>query len=116
MAVEVYFKNDAESKIAHLIALLRSMNFVERVKITPDAPVSTPKKEVSLFDQFYSSVPELNVTELETYLKESRNEWERPPLQQSRFDKYNGVWKNKLSMDEIDERLNTLRNEWERTI
>ena len=77
MAVEIYFKNDAESKIAHLIALLRSMDFVERVKITPDLPVNTPKKEVSLFDQFYGSAPELNVTEFETYLKESRNEWER---------------------------------------
>jgi hypothetical protein len=78
MAAIIYFKDDAESKIAYLIALLRSMDFVERVKITPDVPVNTPKKEVSLFDQFYGSIPELNVTEFETYLNESRNEWERP--------------------------------------
>jgi hypothetical protein len=72
MAAIIYFKNNADSKIAHLIALLRSMDFVENVKITPDVPVNTP---------------------------------------QSRFNKYNGVWKNKLSIDEIDEQLNTLRNE-----
>ena len=54
------------------------MDFVERVKITPDVPVNVPNK--------------------------------------SRFNKYNGVWKNKLSIEEIDEQLNKLRNEWERTI
>lgn len=34
----------------------------------------------------------------------------------SRFDKYNGVWKNKLSTDEIDSQLNEIRAEWERPI
>lgn len=116
MVIEINLKSHAESKIAHLIAFLRSIDFVENVKITPDPPVNTPKKDVSFFDQFYGSTSELNVTEFESYLNESRNEWERPPFKQSRFDKYNGVWKNKLSMDEIDEQLNTLRNEWERTI
>jgi hypothetical protein len=77
MAVVISFKSHAESKIAYLIALLRSMDFIENVKITPDVPVNAP---------------------------------------QSRFDKYNGVWKNKLSIEEIDEQLKTLRNEWERTI
>ena len=93
MAIQVSFKDHAESKIAYLIALLRSMDFIENVRITPDVPVNMPQKDISLFDQFYGSAPELNVTEFETYLNESRNEWERPPLQQSRFDKYNGVWK-----------------------
>jgi hypothetical protein len=77
MAIEVPFKDHAESKIAYLIALLRSMDFIENVKITPDVPLM-PKKEVSIFDQFYGSIPELNVTEFETYLNESRNEWDRP--------------------------------------
>jgi hypothetical protein len=78
MAVVINFKDHAESKIAYLIALLKSMDFIENVKITPDAPVNTPQKEVSFFDQFYGSIPELNVTEFETYLNETRNEWERP--------------------------------------
>ena len=78
MAIVINFKDHAESKIAYLIALLRSMDFIENVKITPDVPVNTSKKEVSIFDQFYGSMPELNVTEFETYLNESRNEWERP--------------------------------------
>lgn len=33
-----------------------------------------------------------------------------------RFDKYNGIWQSKLSIDEIDKQLNELRNEWDRTI
>jgi hypothetical protein len=107
MAVEINFKDHAESKIVHLIALLRSMDFIENVKITPDVPVNVPQSrfdkyngvwknkpsiekvdgqlntlrnesEVSFFDQFYGSIPELDVTEFETYLNESRNEWERP--------------------------------------
>jgi hypothetical protein len=80
MAAIIYFKNNADSKIAHLIALLRSMDFVENVKILEHSLLNnkTPKKEVSIFDQFYGSIPELDVTEFETYLNESRNEWERP--------------------------------------
>jgi hypothetical protein len=80
MAVVINFKDHADSKIAHLIALLRSMDFVESVKFLENSlPTNKiPKKEVSIFDQFYGSIPELNVTEFETYLNESRNEWERP--------------------------------------
>lgn len=108
MALVINFKDHAESKIAYLIALLRSMDFIENVKITPDVPVNVQKKDVSFFDKFYGSTSELNVAEFESYLNESRNEWERPPFQQSRFNKYNGIWKNKLSIEEIDEQLNTL--------
>ena len=77
MAVEVYFKNDAESKIAHLIALLRSMDFVERVKITPDAPVR-PKKELTFFEQFYGKTNSgLTIDEIDEQLKTLRQEWDR---------------------------------------
>jgi hypothetical protein len=80
MVLEINLKSHAESKVAHLIALLKSMDFVENVKILENSLLSnkTPKKEVSIFDQFYGSIPELDVTEFETYLNESRNEWERP--------------------------------------
>ena len=36
------------------------------------------KKKISTFDQFYGSIPDLDVAKFETYLTESRNEWERP--------------------------------------
>jgi prefoldin subunit 5 len=34
----------------------------------------------------------------------------------NRFDKYNGAWKNRLSIEEIDLQLNELRKEWERVL
>ncbi len=34
---------------------------------------------------------------------------------QSRFNKYNGIWKNKVSTNEIDEQLDLLKSEWERS-
>ena len=108
--MEIQISIQEPQQIVALLNFLKSIQ-LDTYKVLENAVSSNKmlKKEVSLFDQFYGSVPELNVTECETYLKKSRNEWERPPLQQSRFDKYNGVWKNKLSVDEIDERLNTLR-------
>jgi hypothetical protein len=69
MVIEINLKSDAESKVAQLIAFLKSIDFVENVKITP----SSPKK-----------------------------------ANPSRFNKYNGIWKNKLSVEKIDEQLDTL--------
>ncbi len=37
-----------------------------------------PTQTSSFFETFYGSVPELNIAEFDTYLTESRNEWERP--------------------------------------
>jgi hypothetical protein len=41
-------------------------------------PVENPTQTSSFFETFYGSVPELNIAEFDTYLTESRNEWERP--------------------------------------
>ena len=79
MEISISLKSHAQNQVAHLVALLRSMDFVENVSVKADT--LKPTKTVK-----------------------------------NRFDKYNGVWKNKLSTEEIDLQLNELRNEWERTI
>lgn len=79
MEISISLKSHAQNQVAHLVALLRSMDFVENVSIKSDSLKTSEKVK-------------------------------------NRFDKYNGVWKNKLSNDEIDTHLNELRNEWERTI
>lgn len=79
MEISISLKSHAQNQVAHLVALLRSMDFVENVSIQSDSLKISEKVK-------------------------------------NRFDKYNGVWKNKLSNDEIDSQLNELRNEWERPI
>jgi hypothetical protein len=79
MEISISLKSHAENKVAHLVALLQSMDFIENIKIKSD---TTPKVETA----------------------------------RNRFDKYNGIWKNKLSNDEIDLQLNIIRNEWEQAI
>jgi hypothetical protein len=79
MQVQINLKSHAESQVGHLVALLRSLDFVENIKVQPDLPIVSK-----------------NAT-------------------QSRFDKYSGIWKNKVTTNEIDEQLNLLRNEWERS-
>lgn len=79
MEISISLKSHAQSQVAHLVALLRSMDFVEKVSIKTDAVQTTEKVE-------------------------------------NRFDKYNGAWKNRLSIEEIDLQLNELRKEWERAL
>lgn len=79
MEIQISLKSHADNQADHLVAMLRSMDFVENVKIQSGIPESIPKKNLN------------------------------------RFDKYNGIWKNKLKTEEIDEQLNILRKEWERS-
>jgi hypothetical protein len=79
MEISISLKSHAQNQVAHLVALLRTMDFVENVKVQPDTLKTTK-------------------------------------IAKNRFDKYNGVWKNKLSNEDIDQQLNAFRNEWERTI
>jgi hypothetical protein len=79
MEISISLKSHAQNQVAHLVALLQSMDFVENVSVKADT--LKPTQAVK-----------------------------------NRFDKYNGVWKKKLSIEEIDLKLNELRNEWERTI
>lgn len=63
-----------------LLEFLKSFELIDTFKVIESSFSSNkiPKNESSLFDQFYGSVPELDITQFETYLTESRNEWERP--------------------------------------
>ena len=72
MEISISLKSHAQNQVAHLVALLRSMDFVENVSIQSDSLKISEKVK-------------------------------------NRFDKYNGVWKNKLTNDEIDSQLNELR-------
>ena len=72
MEISISLKSHAQNQVAHLVALLQSMDFVENVSIQSDSLKISEKVK-------------------------------------NRFDKYNGVWKNKLTNDEIDSQLNELR-------
>jgi hypothetical protein len=63
-----------------LLEFLKSFELIDTFKVIENSFSSnkTSKNDVSLFDQFYGSAPELDITQFETYLTESRNEWERP--------------------------------------
>jgi hypothetical protein len=64
MEISISLKSHAQNQVAHLVALLRSMDFVEKVSIKTDTLMPT---------------------------KTAKN----------RFDKYNGVWKNKLPLKKL---------------
>lgn len=95
MDIQISVKNP--QKAIALLEFLKSIEIVDKFKILGNSfsNVQTEKKEVSsfdkfhvssktqqdepsLFDQIYGSVPELDVTKFETYLIDTRNEWERP--------------------------------------
>lgn len=74
MTVHIDISN--RQKMNHLLELLKSMDFVERVRVEDDqAADSTPSP---FFDKFYGSAPNLDVDAFENYLTVTRNEWERP--------------------------------------
>lgn len=77
MHVEISLNN--QQKLPYLIELLKSLDFVDSVKIQQDStdadkPVSKP----SLFDRFYGSTKSgLTIEQLDEKLSTLRNEWER---------------------------------------
>jgi hypothetical protein len=95
MDIQISVQNP--QKAIALLEFLKSFEMIDKFKILGNSfsKVQTEKKEVSsfekfygsskteqdepsLFDQIYGSVPELDITKFETYLTETRNEWERP--------------------------------------
>lgn len=77
MHIEVNLKN--QSKLHYLVELLKSLDFVESVKIQSDTPtISTPTIEISRFEQFYGSTKSgLTTDEIDAQLNKLRDEWER---------------------------------------
>jgi hypothetical protein len=78
MDIQISVQNP--QKAIALLEFLKSFEMIDKFKILGNSFVKNKieQKESSIFDQFYGSVPELDVTKFETYLTESRNEWERP--------------------------------------
>jgi len=78
--MEIQISIENPQKALALLEFLKSFEMIDKFKILENS-FSTKvnaKNEPSFFDQFYGSVPDLDVTKFETYLTESRNEWERP--------------------------------------
>ena len=78
MDIQISVQNP--QKAIALLEFLKSFEMIDKFKILGNSFVKSraEQKEVSFFDQFYGSVPELDTTKFETYLTETKNEWKRP--------------------------------------
>ncbi len=85
MTVHIDISN--RQKMTHFLELLKSMDFVERVRVEDSAPVPTESTPVQplFFDQFYGCMPNLDVTAFEDYLAEIRGEWDERDLAHDRI-------------------------------
>jgi hypothetical protein len=70
MTIEIKVNN--KQKMAWLVELLKSLDFVEGVKVA-----DTPKKTTSFVDKYHGCSPNLDVAAIDKYITETRNEWER---------------------------------------
>ena len=77
MHVEISLRN--QQKLPYLLELLRSLDFVESVRVQPDSPADTPSStSPSIFDQFYGRATSgMPIEELDKKLNDLRNEWTR---------------------------------------
>lgn len=91
MDIQISVKNP--QKAIALLEFLKSIEIVDKFKI--------------LGNSFVKIKPENTEA-----LSEDEN---KHIIVKNRFDKYNGIWKNKQSTEQIDEQLNAMRSEWERT-
>lgn len=78
MDIQISVENP--QKAIALLEFLKSFELIDTFKVIENSFASNTvsKKEPAFFDQFYGSVPDLDVNKFETYLTESKNEWERP--------------------------------------
>lgn len=76
MHVEISLNN--QQKLPYLIELLKSLDFVDSVKIQQDSMDADRPANKSLFDRFYGSTKSgLTIEQLDEKLSTLRNEWER---------------------------------------
>ncbi len=94
MDIQISVQNP--QKAIALLEFLKSIEIVDTFKI--------------LGNSFVKVKPEH--TEI---LSESESGENKDIITTNRFNKYNGIWKNKQSIEKIDEQLNAMRSEWERT-
>ena len=92
MDIQISVQNP--QKAIALLEFLKSFEMIDKFKILGNSFVKNkPENTETLFDDVENKLI----------------------LVKSRFDKYNGIWKNKQSIEQIDEQLNAMRSEWERT-
>jgi hypothetical protein len=77
MEISIRLRSHAQDQVAHLVALLRSMDFVEHVSIKTD-DVKTTEKVENRFDKHNGAWKnKLPIEEIDLQLNELRKEWER---------------------------------------
>ena len=78
--MEIQISVENPQRAIALLEFLKSFEMIDTFKILENsfAKKIEAKDEPTFFDKFYGSVPNLDTTKFETYLTESRNEWERP--------------------------------------
>jgi stress response protein SCP2 len=94
MDIQISVQNP--QKAIALLEFLKSFEMIDKFKI--------------LGNSFVKVEPENTET-----LLELENDENKKIIVKNRFNKYNGIWKNKQSIEQIDEQLNAMRSEWERT-
>ena len=56
---------------------LRSIDFIEKVRVVDDEASTKPELPLNPFERFYGTLPDLDVDAFELYLRQTREEWER---------------------------------------
>jgi hypothetical protein len=78
MTVHIDISN--RQKMGYLVELLKSLDFVERVRVDEAEPQPTtdpqPATQPSFFERHYGSMPNLDVAAFEAYLDETRQGWD----------------------------------------
>ena len=65
-----------QQKMLYLVELLKSMDFVERIRIDEEVQKNDPKP-YSFFEKHNGGIPSLDVSSFEHYVNETRSTWER---------------------------------------
>jgi hypothetical protein len=76
MTIQINVSN--REKMLHLVELLKTMSFVESLKVEEEEVEKPNPKPLSFFEKYNGCLPNLDVQAFENYLTETRNEWERP--------------------------------------
>ncbi len=94
--MDIQFSVKNPQKAIAVLEFLKSIDIVDTFKILGNSFVKSKSENT------------------ETHSKSEKDE-NKNIIVKNRFDRYNGIWKNKQSIEQIDEQLNAMRSEWERT-
>ena len=94
MDIQISVQNP--QKAIALLEFLKSFEIVDDFKILVSSFVKNNSEHTEIFSEI-------------------DNNEKKDIIVKKRFDKYNGIWKNKQSIEQIDEQLNVMKSEWGRT-